>query len=85
MLGSKVADNPNSSGHCEIAPPDPALYSASLFAPFLGSELLLAGIPTPMPSTKAWMLLFHSAATIGLSTEVISTCRKLSFVKNAIC
>ena len=32
-LTSKVAAKPNSSGHCEIAPPEPALYSESLLAP----------------------------------------------------
>ena len=51
MLGSNVAAKPSSSGHCEIVPPLPALYSASLLAPFLGSELLLAGMPNPFDST----------------------------------
>ena len=73
MEGSKVAAKPSSSGHCEIAPPEPALYSASSLAPFRGSVLLLVGIPFPKPSTNACALLFQSAAVVGFSTVVINT------------
>ena len=66
IAGSNVAANPNSSGHCEMVPPLPALYSASLFAPLRGSELLLAGIPKPKPSTNCCILLSQVADTIGL-------------------
>src|SRR3954454_24846459 len=66
----------------EIWPPAPALYSVVETTPLRGSELLFAGMPRPIPSTKACILLFHCAATSGLGTVVTSTCRRLSSVKN---
>ena len=85
MVGSNVAASPIDSGHIEIAPPDPKLYSAVAKTPFLGSELLLAGIPNPRPSTKACTLLLHLAATSVLCTEVTKTCLTLSSLKNIFC
>src|SRR3954454_22814898 len=68
--GSNVAAMPIDSGHIEIVPPEPKLYSAFATTPLRGSELLLAGIPKPMPSTNACTLLFHLAETSGLLTLV---------------
>src|SRR5580765_7365337 len=51
--GSNVAANPIDSGHIEIFPPEPRLYSAFATTPFRGSELLFAGIPNPKPSANA--------------------------------
>ena len=82
--GSNVAARPIESGHIEISPPEPALNSASARARCRGSELLLAGIPSPVPSTSAWTLLFHRAAASGLSTEVISTCLTRSLVRKSL-
>ena len=81
--GSKVAARPIEPGHMEMSPPEPALYSASAWVRWRGSELLLAGIPSPMPSTNSWTLLFQRAATSGLSTDVISTCLRSSLVRKS--
>ena len=51
-LGSKVAAMPSEPGHIEIAPPAAALNSALATVPWRGSELLLAGMPRPLPSTS---------------------------------
>jgi hypothetical protein len=50
-----------------------------------GSELLLAGMPREVPSTRAWMLFVHRAATSGLSTVVTRTWRTSSFVRKSFC
>ena len=78
--GEKVAAKPREPGHIEMAPPPPELNSASALAEWRGSEELLAGMPKPIPSTKACTLLFHLAATTGLSTMVTRIWRRLSSV-----
>src|SRR5678809_430287 len=45
--GSKVAARPIDSGHMEIVPPEPKLYSAFAITLLRGSELLFAGTPNP--------------------------------------
>ena len=80
--GSTVAARPSGVGQREIWPPEPALNSAVARVSLRGSELLLAGMPWPRASTKAWTRLFQRAATSGEATLVTSTARRLSSSRN---
>src|SRR5205085_12077573 len=83
--GLNVAARPRDPGPIELFPPAPALNSALESEPWRGSELLFAGMPSPVHSAKAWILLFQRAAVSGLSSVVARICLKLSFERNSIC
>lgn len=82
-LGS--VDRPMPLAHLEMGSPVTPIYSAMEPAPCRGSELLLAGMPKPVPFASAWRALFQSTAASVLSRPMMSTWRTLSSVMNFFC
>ena len=73
LSGSKEAVRPMPLAHLDMGSPVIPINSAPLPLPCLGSELLLAGIPKPVFSARACILLFHRTAVSVSFSPIIST------------